>query len=139
MSAIGSLFAHEAAVAFWGLKLDLWDLLGFVAQGMFFSRFLFQWLASERRGHSYVPVYFWWISLGGALLLLVYLFGLERPPVPIILGQGVGLFVYSRNLVLIRRKRRLDKAAAVEAGDSLYVHPDRDSSDKHPDDAAGRG
>ncbi len=130
MSGIGLQAAVVATIRFVGLEIDEWDILGFVAQAMFFSRFLFQWLASERRGHSYVPVYFWWISLGGALLLLVYLVGLERPPVPILLGQCFGMLVYARNLILIRRKRRLDRALAVEAGDTLYVHGDRDTADK---------
>jgi len=136
MSAVSVLVAVMAKVKLFSFEIDAWDILGFVAQLLFFSRFLFQWLASERRGHSYVPVYFWWISLGGAALLLVYLVGLERPPVPIIAGQVFGFSVYSRNLVLIRRKRRLDKAVVVEPGDSLYVHPDPQNAS--PDDAAGR-
>lgn len=130
MSGIGSLTAVVATIRFLGLEIDGWDILGFVAQGLFFSRFFFQWLASERRGHSYMPVCFWWISLSGAALTLVYLVGLERPLVPMMAGQVFGLSVYTRNLVLIRRKRRLDEAVAVEAGDSLYVHPDRETPDK---------
>jgi len=134
MSASVSLLHVFAAGTFLGFEIGFWGILGFAAQALFFSRFLFQWLASERRGHSYVPVYFWWISLGGGGLMLVYAIGIRA--LPIVLGQGVGLFVYMRNLIMIYRKRRLDKVAAVEPGDSLYVHPD--PKDASPDDAADR-
>ena len=128
MSGIGQIFT------FLGLKLDAWGILGLAAQGWFFTRFLVQWIASERRGHSYVPIHFWWISLTGGAMLLVYVIG--RKDLPLILGQSVGIFVYTRNLIMIYRKRRLDRAAAVEPGDSLYVHPDRDPVPPGPHDAA---
>ena len=67
-------------------------------------RFLVQWIASERKGESVVPLSFWFFSLGGGLTLLVYAI-YRRDPV-FILGQGAGLFVYSRNLYLIQRKGR---------------------------------
>ena len=139
MSAVSSLFAAVAKAKLLWFEIDAWDILGFVAQLLFASRFLFQWLASERRGHSYVPVYFWWISLAGAALLLVYCLGLARPPVPIMAGQVFGFSVYARNLVLIRRKRRLDEAAAVEPGDSLYIHSDQNPPGTQSGDAAQRG
>jgi lipid-A-disaccharide synthase-like uncharacterized protein len=78
-----------------------WLALGFIAQGLFSARFLVQWLASERRGASVVPTSFWYLSLGGASLLLAYAI-YRRDPV-FILGQSFGLVVYLRNLVLIRR------------------------------------
>jgi lipid-A-disaccharide synthase-like uncharacterized protein len=137
MSTIGSLCPVVGKTTFLGFEIGFWGILGFAAQGFFFSRFLFQWLASERRGHSYVPVYFWWISLGGGALMLAYAIGIEE--LPLILGQSVGLFVYARNLVMIYRKRRLERAAAIEPGDFLYVHPDRDPADKPPDHAIRRG
>jgi lipid-A-disaccharide synthase-like uncharacterized protein len=101
-----------------------WDVVGYFGQLMFFSRFLFQWLASERRGHSYIPIYFWWISICGSLITVIYLLWTKNPPIPILLGQAVGLVAYTRNLVLIRKHRRLTRAAAVEPGDALYVRPD---------------
>ncbi len=137
MNAIVSLFPVFSTAKFLGFEIGFWGILGFGAQALFFSRFLFQWLVSERRGHSYVPVCFWWISLGGGGLMLAYAIGIKQ--LPLILGQAVGLFVYMRNLIMIYGKRRLEKAAAVEPGDSLYVHPDRDPADERSDDAAGGG
>lgn len=78
-----------------------WVALGFMAQVIFTARFFIQWLASERRGSSVVPVSFWYLSLAGAALLLLYAVH-RRDPV-FVLGQSAGLFIYVRNLVLIRR------------------------------------
>jgi len=84
------------------LGIDGWMVLGFCAQGLFFTRFLVQWIASERKGRSYVPIAFWYFSLGGGALLLLYAIHIEDPV--FILGQGTGLIVYLRNLMLIRRE-----------------------------------
>ena len=78
-------------------------LLGIAGQALFALRFLVQWLASERKGESIIPVYFWYLSLIGSLILLVYAI-FRRDPV-FILGQSTGFIVYIRNLVLIYRKR----------------------------------
>ena len=78
-------------------------LLGLLGQVLFFSRFLVQWIASEKMGRSVVPPSFWYLSIGGGGLLLVYALW-RRDPV-ITLGQAVGLFVYVRNLMLIHRRR----------------------------------
>ena len=80
-----------------------WVALGLLGQLAFTGRMLWQWLASERQGRSVVPIGFWWMSLGGAALLLAY-FVWRRDAVGI-LGQSAGLFVYLRNLWLIRRGR----------------------------------
>ncbi|MBP7831356.1 MAG: lipid-A-disaccharide synthase N-terminal domain-containing protein [Kiritimatiellae bacterium] len=78
-------------------------LLGLLGQTLFFSRFLVQWLASEKKGRSVVPLSFWYLSLGGGGLLLFY--ALWRKDPVIVLGQAVGLFVYVRNLMLIHRRQ----------------------------------
>jgi lipid-A-disaccharide synthase-like uncharacterized protein len=82
---------------------SFWLGLGLVAQAIFASRFVVQWISSERAGQSVVPVAFWYLSLGGALLLLSYAI-YRRDPV-FIIGQSVGGFIYARNLALIARKR----------------------------------
>lgn len=84
---------------------ELW-LLGFgvIAQVTFFGRWIVQWIASERRGASHVPEPFWWLSLAGATMLLIY-FTLRGEPVGM-LGQLVGWAVYSRNLYFVRVKRK---------------------------------
>lgn len=79
-----------------------WIAVGLAGQACFFSRFLVQWIASERRGRSVVPRAFWYLSIAGGLTLLCYSLW-RRDPV-FILGQSVGLFVYLRNLVLLRRE-----------------------------------
>ena len=88
---------------------ERWLLVfGFAAQALFMARWLIQWLASERRGESHVPLPFWWCSLAGASLLAVY-YALRGEPVGL-LGQCFGWTVYARNLVMIRR--RAARAAA---------------------------
>ncbi len=78
-------------------------MLGMLGQFLFFSRFLVQWIASEKKGKSTVPLSFWYLSIGGGGLLLVY--ALWRKDPVISLGQLVGLFVYVRNLMLIYRRK----------------------------------
>jgi len=80
-----------------------WLALGFLGQAMFSCRFLVQWIASERRKQSVVPILFWYFSIGGGLCLLSYAV-YRRDPV-FILGQSAGLAVYVRNLMLLRGPR----------------------------------
>ena len=77
-----------------------WLVLGFLGQAMFSGRFLLQWIASERKKLSVVPVAFWWLSLAGGTTLLAYAI-YRRDPV-FILGQALGLVVYCRNLSFAR-------------------------------------
>ncbi|RME35271.1 MAG: lipid A biosynthesis protein [Gammaproteobacteria bacterium] len=83
----------------------LWLAVGFLGQALFSMRFLIQWLTSERMGRSVIPIAFWWFSIAGSLTLLSYAIHREDPV--FILGQSVGTFIYLRNLILIRRERRL--------------------------------
>jgi lipid-A-disaccharide synthase-like uncharacterized protein len=79
----------------------VWLGLGLLGQAFFSARFLVQWIASERRKQSVVPVQFWYFSVGGGLMLLAY--AIYRLDPVFILGQGAGLCVYARNLYFIRR------------------------------------
>ena len=81
---------------------------GFLGQALFSVRFLVQWIASERKKDSVVPIHFWYFSVGGGLALLTYAI-LRQDPV-FIVGQAAGLFVYGRNLYLIWRKDHLAEA-----------------------------
>jgi lipid-A-disaccharide synthase-like uncharacterized protein len=103
--AVGG-YLHDVFVT----NLDWWVVLGFAAQGLFTMRFVVQWLASERAGRSVIPLAFWWFSIGGGLLLLVY--ALYRKDPVFIAGQGFGVFVYLRNLYFVLRERKQTAAAA---------------------------
>jgi len=81
-------------------------VLGIVGQVMFFSRFFVQWLVSEKQKKSTIPVVFWYLSLGGGLMLLSYAVW-RRDPI-ITLGQSVGILVYVRNLMLIYKEKRVE-------------------------------
>lgn len=81
-----------------------WIGIGFLGQLLFTSRFLVQWIVSERRRESVIPVAFWWFSLAGGVTLLSYAVWRHDPV--FILGQATGLVVYARNLALIHAKGR---------------------------------
>lgn len=83
---------------------SVWLVVGFLGQAMFTARFIAQWITSERRKQSIVPVTFWWFSMAGGALLLCY--ALRRQDPVFIVGQAAGLVVYSRNLILIRRTKK---------------------------------
>jgi lipid-A-disaccharide synthase-like uncharacterized protein len=82
-----------------------WLVFGFIAQAMFFCRWIIQWVSSEKKRESHVPELFWWLSLVGATMTLIYFIG-RREPIGV-LGQSVGWIVYTRNLHLIRSKQRI--------------------------------
>jgi lipid-A-disaccharide synthase-like uncharacterized protein len=85
-------------------RVSVWVLIGFLGQAVFTARFLVQWVASEKKRDSVMPVAFWWLSLAGGLILLSYVIH-RRDPV-LIVGQGMGLVVYIRNLMLVERSKR---------------------------------
>jgi len=74
-------------------------IIGFVGQGLFASRFIVQWILSEKIGKSYIPTIFWYLSILGGIGLLTYAI-FRKDPV-IIIGQTFGIFIYLRNLILI--------------------------------------
>jgi lipid-A-disaccharide synthase-like uncharacterized protein len=88
-------YLHDVFV----IKFDGWVILGFAAQALFTMRFVVQWIASERARRSVMPVAFWFFSIGGGVLLLIYAL-YRRDPV-FIAGQALGLVVYVRNLYFI--------------------------------------
>lgn len=90
-----------------------WLMIGFAGQTIFTARFLVQWVESERRRNSVVPVAFWWLSLFGGGLLLAY--ACSRSDPVIMVGQSLGVFVYVRNLMLVRKNRRRAEKARRRA------------------------
>ncbi|MGB1394483.1 MAG: lipid-A-disaccharide synthase N-terminal domain-containing protein [Candidatus Puniceispirillaceae bacterium] len=87
---------------------QLMIIIGFAGQGLFAMRFIIQWLKSEGEGRSVIPLAFWYFSIGGGVVLFLY--ALWRQDPVIICGQGLGLFIYLRNLFLIFKERNSDKA-----------------------------
>lgn len=81
--------------------IKFWMIVGFIGQFLFGMRFFVQWLTSERRKQSVVPIAFWYLSIAGSIILLVY--AISRKDPVFIVGQIGGLMIYFRNLVLIRR------------------------------------
>ena len=85
-------------------------VVGFGGQALFASRFIIQWLKSEGAKKSVIPVAFWYFSIGGGAVLLLYAIWRQDPV--IMCGQGLGLFIYARNLYFIIRSAKEEKAKA---------------------------
>ena len=81
--------------------LDPWIIFGFAAQGVFFARFVVQWLASERAGETRVPVAFWYLSIIGAVMIFIY--AVRQQDVVFIFGQLLAMIMYVRNLMIYYR------------------------------------
>ena len=98
----------------------IWHGIGLVGQCMFFMRFVVQWFASERQKRSIVPEAFWYWSIAGGAIVLIYSIHLLNPV--FILAQGMGLTIYSRNLYFIWRNRH-ETANPTEAQPSETATP----------------
>ena len=78
-------------------------VVGFAGQGLFAMRFIIQWLSSEKQAKSVIPIAFWYFSIGGGSVLFLY--AIWRQDLVFMSGQGLGLFIYLRNLYFVRRLR----------------------------------
>jgi len=83
--------------------MNIWLIVGFLGQICFGARFFIQWICSEKKGESYIPIVFWYCSIAGGLILAVYAIHIKDPV--FIMGQSMGVVIYARNLALIHRKR----------------------------------
>ncbi len=97
---------------------DLWVAFGLLGQLVFGGRFIIQWIASERKRASHIPIVFWYMSLIGGLITTVY--AIHKRDTVFTIGQGAGLIVYVRNLMLIYRHR-----SDVESKPAEAAPPDR--------------
>ena len=88
----------------WFASMDMWKVLGLVGQAIFGSRFIIQWLVSEKEGRSVIPISFWYISVIGAAITLVYAIHIEEPV--FMLPQLAALLIYARNLHFVQREKR---------------------------------
>jgi lipid-A-disaccharide synthase-like uncharacterized protein len=97
------------------MQWDLWVVFGLAGQMLFGSRFIVQWISSERKKESHIPVVFWYLSLCGGIVTAIYAIH-RRDPV-FIVGQSAGLIVYIRNLMLIYRNRNAQPEPAPAVTD----------------------
>jgi len=101
-----------------GFNWDLWVAFGLAGQVIFGSRFIIQWIASERKKVSYIPIVFWYLSLSGGIITLIYAIHIRDTVFTI--AQGAGLIVYVRNLMLIYSRR-----SHAQPGPAPPPSPDR--------------
>jgi len=92
--------------------MSCWVYVGFLGQAMFSLRFLTQWITSEKKRESVIDSSFWYISLASGILLLAYAVSTGDPV--FIIGQAVGIFIYCRNIQLIRKKRQQAQEPSYE-------------------------
>jgi lipid-A-disaccharide synthase-like uncharacterized protein len=91
---------------------NAWLVLGLIGQTVFSGRFLLQWLYSEYKQRSVIPLAFWYASIVGALLLLCYACYKKDPVYNV--AQASGLLIYLRNLQMRRRDRKEPAAESSE-------------------------
>ena len=89
-----------------------WVIIGFIGQALFGARFIIQWIVSEKRGESTIPLAFWYCSIGGSIVLLTYAIHREDPV--FIVGQSLGSIIYIRNLILIDKKKKALTGGGIE-------------------------
>jgi len=101
----------------------IWLGIGLAGNALFFSRFVVQWLASERAGRSFVPISFWWLSIVGSVVLLGY--AIHRKDPVFTLAFLPNCVVYVRNLMLIRKERLQRGEPALErvGPDPIWTAP----------------
>jgi lipid-A-disaccharide synthase-like uncharacterized protein len=102
MEWLGNLFWPDGNLL--GIEWNFWKIVGWIGNGVFFSRFLVQWYATEKRKQVVVPTAFWWLSLAGSLLLFAYALFYRRDSV-FIFAYAFTWIPYVRNLLIHRRHR----------------------------------
>jgi len=99
--------SHDIGLYFYDIviaRFDLWAAFGVLAQFVFGARFIVQWIASEKAEKSVIPMAFWFLSIAGGLMTLIY--GFARRDIVIISGQALSIFIYVRNVMLIVKEKR---------------------------------
>ena len=105
------------------LRFDWWDVVGLFGQMLFFSRFIVQWIASEKKKRTIIPVSFWYFSISGAIISLFYFVHIGK--LPLIAAGLASLVIYGRNLHIWFR-RRIDRKGLLFATGT----PDEDQVDE---------
>lgn len=83
-----------------------WVLFGFSAQFLFFSRFIVQWLASEKQKRVVFPIMFWYLSIVGAIMIFIY--ATHRQDIVFMASSSLSLIIYTRNIVLHKKHMNYD-------------------------------
>ena len=91
---------------------EFWTTFGWLANGIFFSRFIVQWYATEKRKQVTVPALFWWLSLAGSVMLLLYAVFYDKHHV-FIFAYAFSWIPYIRNLVIHQRHQLAEKKCAI--------------------------
>ena len=84
-------------------SIDFWLIFGLLGQAVFFARMIIQWVYSEKQGKSIITLHFWTVSIVGTVIILIY--SIHRKDPVFIIGQFLALFIYWRNIVLIRKHK----------------------------------
>jgi lipid-A-disaccharide synthase-like uncharacterized protein len=107
-----------------GIEWSIWKIVGWVGNAVFFSRFFFQWYATEKQKRVVVPLTFWWLSLIGSLLLLIY--GLHQRDSVFIFAYAFTWIPYIRNLIIHHRHARARQTcstcATVSPASANFCH-----------------
>jgi len=83
------------------LATYIWLGVGFFGQFIFFLRFVLQWIASEKNKEVVIPVGFWYLSIAGTIIILVY--SIHIKDIVFTTAQVLSLFIYARNLMLVHK------------------------------------
>lgn len=90
--------------------LNPWVIFGFAAQFVFFLRFAVQWYVSEKKKESVIPIAFWYLSLVGTFMILIY--SIYRKDIVFTTASVLNALIYIRNLALIYgKKKKLDSSS----------------------------
>ena len=102
---------------FLGIQWNVWKVIGWLGNATFFSRFVVQWYATEKKKQVVVPTAFWWLSLVGSFLLLCYALFVKRDSV-FIFAYAFTWIPYVRNLIIHRRHEKAHRVCPVCGVDS---------------------
>lgn len=95
------------------ILLDPWVVVGLAGQGIFFSRVLLQWIASEKKKSIVIPITYWHLSIVGALILLVY--ALHQRDVVFIIAYILNVLIFTRSLVIHKNQIKRETSENREA------------------------
>jgi len=102
MDSLTNLVWHDGKL--FGIEWSVWKVVGWLGNAVFFSRFFVQWYVTEKKKRVVVPSAFWWLSLIGSLLLLVY--SLRQRDSVFIFAYAFTWIPYIRNLIIHHRHKK---------------------------------